>query len=103
MKTEEISYLMKKHVYFNNLDQSIKIYNEQCNNIDLSEAEVLIKKINEIKIYSFKNPFIKEYEEERKYIESNQENFMYKNIPKQINYQIIDNSQIGRASCRERV
>ena len=72
------------------LDKNIKIYNEQCNNIDLNEVEALIKKINKVKIYNFKNPFIKGYEEE-KYIESNQDNFMFKNIPKQTNYQIIDN------------
>ena len=103
-KKEEISNLMTKQIYLSNMEQNIRIYKEQCNDIDISEAEALIKKINEEKIYCFKNPFSKQYDEEKIYIKSNQENFMYKNIPKpKISYEIIDNPQINYLSKQNNI
>ena len=55
--------LLITKIYNNNFIRNIEIYENQCNNIDLTEAEVLLSKKNNI--FSLKNPFIKNYKEDK--------------------------------------
>ena len=58
-----------KKLYYDNYNRNIEIYENQCRNIDLSELEILLKNNN--KIYKFVNPFIKNYEEDKKIFSKN--------------------------------
>ena len=59
-----VASILKK-MYYENLNQSIEAYENQCKNIDLYEIEMLLSK-NSNRFYTFKNPFIKNYEEDKK-------------------------------------
>jgi hypothetical protein len=58
-----------KKLYFDNYNKNIEIYENQCKNIDLSEIEMLLTNTN--KVYTFKNPFAKNYEEDKKIFSKN--------------------------------
>ena len=72
-KTEDdIKYTFSnflKKVYNEKISQNIETYENQCKNIDLFEMEMLLSKKNNI--YSFKNPFIKNNEEDTKIFNHN--------------------------------
>ena len=59
-----------KKVYYDNLKHNIEIYKAQCRNIDTKELEILLLKKNN-NTYSFGNPFIKTYEEDKKIFSKN--------------------------------
>ena len=85
-KGDEIKHMVAdfliKKIYYNNLEQNIEIYENQCNNIDLSEAEILLSKNNNI--FSLKNPFIKNYEEDKFMLSKTHQIFLkYHNIFKE--------------------
>ena len=57
--------IFNKKMYYENLEKNIDIYEKQCKNIDLNEIEALLCDNNINKYYSLKNPFIKNYEEDK--------------------------------------
>lgn len=76
-----IDLLIKKK-YYNNFERNIEIYENQCNNIDLTEAEILLSKKSNI--FSLKNPFIKNYKEDKHILsKSHQINLVYENAFKE--------------------
>ena len=58
-----------KKMYYDNYNKNIEIYENQCKNIDLSEIEMLLTNTN--KVYTFINPFAKNYEEDKKIFSKN--------------------------------
>ena len=107
--------IFNKKMYYDNLEKNIDIYEKQCKNIDLNEVEALLCNNNENNVYSLKNPFINNYEED-KYINlskahtinlsfmnvikekilknENNINISYKPSKKNPNYEIISNYNI---------
>ena len=77
--------IFNKKMYYENLEKNIDIYEHQCRNLDLNEAQTLLYDNNENKIYSLINPFIKNYEEDKKSNLSkiHQINLSYLNIVKE--------------------
>jgi len=74
--------LLIKKKYYNNFERNIEIYENQCNNIDLTEAEILLSRKNNI--FSLKNPFIKNYKEDKHILsKSHQINLAYENVIKE--------------------
>ena len=74
--------LLIKKKYYNNYERNIEIYENQCNNIDLTEAEILLSKNSNI--FSLKNPFIKNYKEDKLILsKSHQINLTYENVIKE--------------------
>ena len=74
--------LLIKKKYYNNYERNIEIYENQCNNIDLTEAEILLSKNSNI--FSLKNPFIKNYKEDKHILsKSHQINLTYENVIKE--------------------
>ena len=74
--------LLIKKKYYNNFERNIEIYETQCNNIDLTEAEILLSKNSNI--FSLKNPFIKNYKEDKHILsKSHQINLTYENVIKE--------------------
>ena len=74
--------LLIKKKYYNNFERNIEIYENQCNNIDLTEAEILLSKNSNI--FSLKNPFIKNYKEDKHILsKSHQINLTYENVIKE--------------------
>ena len=59
-----------KKMYFDNFIQNKEIYDNQCKNIDLYEIQTLLSKKNN-NIYTFPNPFVKSYEENKKIFSKN--------------------------------
>ena len=57
--------IFNKKMYYDNLEKNIDIYEKQCKNIDLNEVEALLCNNNENNVYSLKNPFINNYEEDK--------------------------------------
>ena len=99
-----IDLLIKQ--YYNNKEINIQAYENQCNNIDIKEAEILLSKNNNI--FSIKNPFIKYYEEDKKILSKNHQiNFYY--IPEKnndldvirTNYNLIEELQLNINNSNE--
>ena len=107
--------IFNKKMYYENLEKNIDIYERQCRNIDLNEVEALLFDNNENNIYTLKNPFIKNYEEnkninlskthpinlsflnvvkEKILKNENNINISYKPSKKKLNYEIISNYNI---------
>ena len=57
-----VNDIFSKKIYYKNLEQNIKIYENQCRNIDLNEVEALLNAKNANNFYSLKNPFAKNLE-----------------------------------------
>ena len=84
--------LLIKKIYYNNKERNIEAYENQCNNIDLKEAETLLSKNNS---FSLKNPFIKNYKEDSKM--PDMRNALEKNNDLDVtrtNYNLLDELQI---------
>ena len=97
-KGEEIKHvvidLLIKKIYYNNKERNIEAYENQCNNIDLKEAEILLSKNNNL--FSLRNPFIKSFEEDKKiFSKTHQINFSYANISKEKIYKNENNINIS--------
>ena len=107
--------IFNKKIYYENLEQNINIYENQCKNIDLNEVEALLCGNNENNVYTLKNPFIKNYNEdkhnnlskthqinlsylnvikEKELKNENNINISYKPSKKNQNYEIISNYNI---------
>ncbi len=76
--------LFNKKLYYKNLEQNIDIYEHQCRNIDLDEVEAILCN-NGNKSYSLKNPFNKNYEEDKHNLwsKTRQINITYLNVMKE--------------------
>ena len=57
--------IYNKKMYYENCEKNIDIYENQCNNTDLNEVRTILFNNNENDVYSLKNPFIKNYEEDK--------------------------------------
>ena len=57
--------IYNKKIYYENCEKNIDIYENQCKNTDLNEVRTLLFNNNENGVYSLKNPFIKNYEEDK--------------------------------------
>ena len=77
--------IFNKKIYYENLEQNINIYENQCKNIDLNEVEALLCGNNENNVYTLKNPFIKNYNEEKhnNLSKTHQINLSYLNVIKE--------------------
>ena len=63
--TNLIMDIYNKKIYYENCEKNIDIYENQCNNTDLNEVRTILFNNNENDVYSLKNPFIKNYEEDK--------------------------------------
>ena len=59
-----------KKMYYHNLNQNIEIYENQCKNIDFYEIESILSKKNN-NVCNLSNPFIKNFEEDKKILNKN--------------------------------
>ena len=59
-----------KKMYYHNLNQNIEIYENQCKNIDFYEIESILSKKNN-NVFNLSNPFIKNFEEDKKILNKN--------------------------------
>ena len=77
--------IFNKKIYNENLEQNINIYENQCKNIDLNEVEALLCGNNENNVYTLKNPFIKNYNEDKhnNLSKTHQINLSYLNVIKE--------------------
>ena len=77
--------IFNKKIYYENLEQNINIYENQCKNIDLNEVEALLCGNNENNVYTLKNPFIKNYNEDKhnNLSKTHQINLSYLNVIKE--------------------
>ena len=77
--------IYNKKIYYENCEKNIDIYENQCKNTDLNEVRTLLFNHNENDVYSLKNPFIKNYEEDKfqNLSKTNQVNLSYKNVVKE--------------------
>ena len=77
--------IFNKKIYYENLEQNINIYENQCKNIDLNEVEALLCGNNENNVYTLKNPFIKNYNEDKhnNLSKNHQINLSYLNVIKE--------------------
>ena len=77
--------IYNKKIYYENCEKNIDIYENQCKNTDLNEVRTLLFNNNENGVYSLKNPFIKNYEEDKfqNLSKTNQVNLSYKNVVKE--------------------